>query len=214
MTQTLDEIALSLDPIPDKSSRSHGYTLVYEPYLAPLRDRPIRLLEIGVWEGASLQMWSRAFPQGLIVGVDLDLSRVKKPLPPNVATLQGSQDDRAFLAHVALHGPFDVILDDGSHLPEHQRASFDALWPHVTPGGLYIVEDLQVGYTLEEHSMLRFLGLTLQSAVHGHGRSLHASPTPREVSQLSAMEREIDSIHLHRYTAIVKKRARPFGGAA
>lgn len=210
MTETLDAIALSLNPIPDKSSLSHGYTLVYESYLAPLRDQAIRLLEIGVWEGASLAMWSRAFPRGLVVGVDLDLSRVKKPIPPNVALLQGSQDDRAFLQHVALHGPFDVVIDDGSHLPAHQRASFDALWPHVVPGGLYIVEDLQVAYALNEHSMLHYLGTTLQNALHGRGQSLHARPTIQEAKKLVGIEREIDSVHFHRYTAVVKKRARPF----
>lgn len=209
MTQSLDQIALSLNPVPDKSSQSHGYTAVYEPYLAPLRDRPIRLLEIGVWEGASLQMWSRAFPRGLVVGVDLDLSRVKRPLPANVAVLQGSQDDRAFLAHVALHGPFDVVIDDGSHQPAHQRASFDALWPHVAPGGLYIVEDLQVAYLLRDYSMLDYLSSTVQDALHGKGRSLHARPTPEESRQLSTLEREVESMHLHRYTAIVRKRLRP-----
>ena len=35
----------------------------------------------------------------------------------------------------------DVFLDDGGHQFEMQRASFDALWEHISPGGLYLCED-------------------------------------------------------------------------
>jgi hypothetical protein len=43
-------------------------------------------------------------------------------------------------------GNFDVVIDDGSHVPEHQLISFESLWPAVKPGGLYIVEDLETNW--------------------------------------------------------------------
>lgn len=44
------------------------------------------------------------------------------------------------------HGPFDVVIDDGSHRCAHVIASFEALFPHVTPDGIYAIEDLQTSY--------------------------------------------------------------------
>ncbi|HEY2766460.1 MAG TPA: hypothetical protein VGJ13_20985 [Pseudonocardiaceae bacterium] len=43
-------------------------------------------------------------------------------------------------------GPLDIVIDDGSHISKHVIGSFDALFPHVRPGGLYVIEDLQMSY--------------------------------------------------------------------
>jgi hypothetical protein len=44
------------------------------------------------------------------------------------------------------HGPFDIIIDDGGHKMYQQKASFNALWPQLSDGGLYIVEDTHSSY--------------------------------------------------------------------
>lgn len=41
-------------------------------------------------------------------------------------------------------GNFDIVLDDGGHTYQQQLTSFQALWPSVASGGLYVIEDLQV----------------------------------------------------------------------
>jgi len=43
-------------------------------------------------------------------------------------------------------GHFDVIVEDGSHVPSHQLISFETLWPSVKPGGVYIVEDIETNW--------------------------------------------------------------------
>ncbi len=64
--------------------------------------------------------------------------------------LQGDQTDGAFLKELALRcGPFDFVVDDGSHVPSHQRATFDALWPTLPPGAVYAIEDLDANYSNE-----------------------------------------------------------------
>jgi hypothetical protein len=61
--------------------------------------------------------------------------------------LRGSQDDSAFLAQViAEHGPFDIVIDDGSHVPAHVRASFDVLFPALHDDGFYVIEDVQTAF--------------------------------------------------------------------
>jgi hypothetical protein len=127
----------------------HLYTPSYHQILGHLREKPVRLLEIGVGGynnpdcgGSSLRMWAEYFPYGKITGLDINPKNLK--LPPRVSIVQGSQDDAAFLARVsAEHGPFDIVIDDGSHRPAHMIASLWALYPLLNPDGIYIIEDTQ-----------------------------------------------------------------------
>src|SRR5262245_10917439 len=124
----------------------HFYTPVYHSLFAHLREKPIRLLEVGIGGygsttvgGASLAMWAEYFPQGHIVGIDVSPKRLA--LDARVTTLVGSQDDPAFLARVSdEHGRFDIIIDDGSHVPQHVAATFHILFPRLADGGLYVIE--------------------------------------------------------------------------
>lgn len=127
----------------------HFYTPIYHAFFRHLRDKPVRLLEIGVggygmasYGGASLAMWADYFPQGYIVGIDLAEKRLS--LGPRVQTMRGSQADPSFLAQVDQeHGPFDIIIDDGSHVPQHVATSFNFLFPKLRDPGLYVIEDVQ-----------------------------------------------------------------------
>lgn len=129
----------------------HGYLKYYRRHFAPLRRRRLKLLEIGIggYEtiggGGSLRIWKDFFPRGEIYGLDL---HDKRHLAcPRVTILQGDQNDPAFLDDMARrYGPFDIIIDDGSHFNEHIITSFTALFPHVTPDGFYVVEDLYHSY--------------------------------------------------------------------
>ena len=130
----------------------HFYTPVYHELFDHLRQLPIRLLEIGVGGhdsaqtgGASLLMWADYFPHARIVGIDVAEKKVQPH--PRVTVLRGSQDDAGFLtALVADHGPFDIVVDDGSHRPEHVAASFDLLFPRMTERGIYAIEDVQTAF--------------------------------------------------------------------
>ena len=138
---------------------AHNYTAVYESYLGVLRDKPIALLEIGLgvigvsWDarivhgrnagGASMRMWRDFFPHGRIYGVDVN------PAPDldgeRLRTFIADQSNLEELsAAVAATGEaaFDVIVDDGSHRPDHQQISLAFLFPYLRPGGLYFIEDL------------------------------------------------------------------------
>jgi cephalosporin hydroxylase len=63
---------------------------------------------------------------------------------PRIHVHRGDQSDQSFLHDLARrHGPFDIVIDDGSHVNAHIRASFEALFvDHLKPGGYYIVEDI------------------------------------------------------------------------
>jgi cephalosporin hydroxylase len=129
----------------------HHYLAHYERHLRDLRARaqagPVRILEIGVLGGGSLQLWRKYFgPNAVIYGIDIDPS-CKQHEGEGCHVRIGSQDDPAFLREVVKEmGGIDMVLDDGSHVGRHQVASFRALWPLLAMNGLYVCEDLHTAY--------------------------------------------------------------------
>ena len=123
------------------------YLDVYERYFAQYRGKPLRMLEIGVSQGGSLEMWRSYFgPEATIVGIDINPQSATCVDPPNQVRI-GSQADPQFLKSIIDEmGAPDIILDDGSHVAEHQTASFRALFPLLKDGGLYVIEDLHTSY--------------------------------------------------------------------
>jgi hypothetical protein len=130
----------------------HFYTPVYHSLFSHLREKPVRLLEIGVGGygyssigGNSLAMWADYFPDGKIVGIDI--AEKKLELGPRITLRRGSQDDPAFLQRISGEfGPFDIVIDDGSHVPAHVTKSFSTLFPLIADGGLYVIEDVQTSF--------------------------------------------------------------------
>lgn len=130
----------------------HDYTPNYFRLLRHLRKKPVKLLEIGVGGygdadrgGQSLEVWRDFFPKGEITGIDIQEKTMD--LGPRVRILRGSQVDPEFLQDlVARRGPFDVIVDDGSHRNEHVVESYQLLFPTLAPGGVYVAEDVQTAF--------------------------------------------------------------------
>ena len=143
---TLPELAASGDYEMNKPPR---YFEVYERYFAPLRDREMTLLEIGVDRGGSLLLWRDYFRKATVVGLDIrNVARAE-----GVHVYEGSQDDRALLDRIASERApegFDVVIDDGSHLARHAERSFWHLFDRrLRPGGIYAIEDWGTGYWRE-----------------------------------------------------------------
>ncbi|HBS40242.1 MAG TPA: hypothetical protein DEA75_17905 [Rhodobacteraceae bacterium] len=123
------------------------YLDVYHRLLAPWRSQDISFLEIGVWKGGSIKMWQDYFgAASRLTFLDIDPA-CKTFEVPGIAVEIGDQSDHVFLQNIAVtHGPFDIIIDDGGHKMYQQKASFNALWPQLSDGGLYIVEDTHSSY--------------------------------------------------------------------
>lgn len=127
----------------------HSYTRHYDRHLSHLRDKKIKILEIGVFRGASLLLWKHAFPKALVYGIDKNTAIWQLFLKgqKRIKVFVGRQEDEKFLAEQVIPaGPFDVIIDDGGHMPEQQLPTFRNLWPHLNEGGQYILEDLHGNY--------------------------------------------------------------------
>jgi len=125
----------------DKSSLNHDYLRHYERILGHLRHEPITLLEIGVFRGGSLRMWEDYMTAARIVGVDIVPECIQYAGGRREIEI-GSQADRNFLNELGRRRSPHVIIDDGSHMADHVILTFRTLFPHLRPGGIYIVEDL------------------------------------------------------------------------
>jgi hypothetical protein len=125
----------------------HHYLPIYDRYLTSWRGKPVRMLEIGVSKGGSMQLWRKFLgPDAILFGIDIDPACAAfDGLAAQVRI--GSQDDAAFLRNVVAEmGGVDIVLDDGSHVSNHIRASLDVLYPLLSDGGLYLIEDLHACY--------------------------------------------------------------------
>lgn len=123
------------------------YLPIYERHFERFVNRPMSILEIGCLHGGSLQMWKRYFgPLANIVAIDID-PNAKAHEEDQISVRIGDQSDEKFLFNVVEEfGQFDIIVDDGSHLPEHQIKSFKVLYPNIKDSGVYVVEDLHTNY--------------------------------------------------------------------
>lgn len=128
----------------DKISH-HGYHRFYPWFLTHLRGQNVNFLEIGIDKTESLKLWKGYFGSVNLHGLDID----DKEFNDTEVTLHKIDQSNAleldkFVATVGIK--FDVILDDGSHVPEHQILTINKLWDLVEPGGIYIIEDIETSY--------------------------------------------------------------------
>ena len=130
----------------------HWYARHYQAHFARLRRKRLRVLEIGVGGfadprkgGASLRMWKAYFPNARIIGLDIADKRLHDE--DRIKTVIGSQDDEALLQRLSrTEGPFDIVIDDGSHQNAQVIRSFLILFPLLAENGIYAVEDTQTAY--------------------------------------------------------------------
>ena len=77
----------------------HGYIEIYESYFEKIKDKKLKILEIGIADGKSLLTWSDYFKNSLIIGIDIHKIDIeaKKLNRENIEIHQGSQSDKLFI---------------------------------------------------------------------------------------------------------------------
>lgn len=119
----------------------HNYNQVYDRILPPYRETATAVLELGVLNGCSLRAWRDYFQNAEILGVDNDLNRLVREDRIRSFLCDTADRDKFILLAKTLPA-LDIIIDDCSHLLDHQLFAIAALWPRLKKGGIYIVEDI------------------------------------------------------------------------
>lgn len=123
------------------------YFDVYDFWFKKYRNRPVVILEVGVFQGGSLRMWREYFGKEAEIYA-IDVNPVCKQFEgEGTKIFIGSQEDRNFLRSVKSQIPkIDILIDDGGHTMNQQIVTFEEMFDHVDENGLYLCEDLHTSY--------------------------------------------------------------------
>jgi cephalosporin hydroxylase len=185
----------------------HHYFEIYHRHFAAFRGRSPVVVEIGIFHGGSLQMWREYFGRGArIVGIDLD-PRCRQFEEDSVSVMIGDQADRGFLAEVRTRYPHvDIVIDDGGHQMVQQITSFEELYPHIQPHGVYLCEDLHTSYYPPYGGGYRRDGTFIQYAT-GLVDQLHAwYSTEPDRFRVDEITRSTHGLHFYDSVLVVEKR--------
>ena len=125
-----------------------GYTAVYELLFGPLKYKDVNFLEIGIERGASTFLWEQYFENAKLYAFEQDENKINnvKGLADKtnffkVDSGNKEQLDEVFRSTGVL---FDIILEDAAHVLDHQRNAIEVGVKYLKPGGILIIEDLNV----------------------------------------------------------------------
>jgi hypothetical protein len=204
---TLDELAKKYGT--DKGSDGHLYTNKYSIYLEQYRDLEFNLLEIGVFNGASIKMWKEYFPKANIVALDINPECLQYQ-EKNITIHIGNQSNIEFLQSIInKYQNFDVIIDDGGHSWKQQIITYETLFPALNRGGLYFVEDMHTSYRpYSEWNDYHITGVNyfkgIVDSVNINGKSFCGYD---EIGSqyLNYMERNVEYIHFWKSIIVIGK---------
>lgn len=186
------------------------YLPLYERYFAPFRGRSIFFLEVGTGQGGSSRMWQHYFgPLAQIVTVDVR-EECRQFENDQVKVRIGDQSDSVFLQSILDEfGPPEIILDDGSHVMQHVKATFRYMFPRMNREAVYFVEDLHTAYWPAYGGGLRQPGTFIEdmkdlidelNSTNPHHGSMGAATMP--TSDIAPMVR---GIAFHESVVVVEK---------
>lgn len=145
MSKNIREIFYSLEKISDKWD---PYFDVYEKHLSKFIGKSPKVLEIGVQNGGSVDMWQQYFGEGTsIVGIDIDPRCAELQYSGDVEIIIGDQSSVTFWQNVLQkYKEFDIVIDDGGHSMQQQIVTLEQVYPHVNENGVFLIEDTHTSY--------------------------------------------------------------------
>lgn len=216
-TKSLSDLALKYGS--DKGPNDHNYTSTYEKYLSNIKDKPLKILEIGFAVGSSARIWDEYFthPQTRLYFMDnnKDCYNYMQGLSARCSLHMIDQADSAQLLKFtgSIAQEFDIIIDDGGHMMHQQITSFKTLFPSLKKGGLYIVEDLHTSYwasygsegsydhpKASQSSAIRFFQSLVDELNFIGARTGYANKnrcSQQSLAAFSSYQKEIASIHFY-----------------
>jgi len=184
------------------------YFDIYDRYFSKFRNKEIVVLEIGVFQGGSLQMWKNYFGDNAkIYGIDIN-PKCKLLEENNIEIIIGSQSDRKFLRNLRNVIPkIDVLIDDGGHTMKQQIVTFEELFCHVKDDGVYLCEDLHTSYFLEQGGGFKRRGTFIEYSKNFIDY-LNAFHSEQKLLKVNNFTTSVNSIHYYDSILVIEKSKR------
>jgi hypothetical protein len=188
------------------------YFDIYERHFSRYRGNAVNVMEIGVSEGGSLLMWKYYFgDKAKIYGIDIDPECANIPKVENIQIIIGSQSDRKFLRKLKSELPkMDILIDDGGHMMDQQRITFEEMFQHVSNNGIYLCEDLHTSYDENFGGGHKKVGTFIEYTKNLIDR-LNAHSSQTDELPITYHTLNIDSIHYYDSVIVIEKKNRTTG---
>lgn len=201
------------------------YLKVYEHLFSPYRANRLRLLEIGIQNGGSLEIWGKYFENAVsLIGCDINVACAQlRYEDPRIQVVVGDANLDETERAIAVHADrFDIVIDDGSHRSSDIIRSFVRYFPRLEQGGIFVVEDLHCSYwqkfeggLLDPWSSMSYLKRLADVINHEHWGVPHARAEilrSFENRYGTALDEEslaqIHSIEFYNSVGVIRKLAR------
>jgi 23S rRNA U2552 (ribose-2'-O)-methylase RlmE/FtsJ len=181
------------------------YFDVYDRHFSKYKGQEITIVEIGVFQGGSLQMWRSYFgPKAKIWGIDID-TRCKLLEEENTNIIIGSQEDENFLESIYdITGPIDILIDDGGHTQKQQITTFNILFDKIKDDGVYLCEDVHTSYWLSYGGGHKRKGTFVEFAKNLIDK-LNAFHSEENNLQVDNFTKSAKSIHYYDSIVVIEK---------
>lgn len=181
------------------------YFDVYDGHFSKYKGQEITIVEVGVFQGGSLQMWRSYFgPKAKIWGIDID-PRCKLLEEQNTNIIIGSQEDESFLESIYdITGPIDILIDDGGHTQKQQIKTFKILFDKIKNDGVYLCEDVHTSYWLSYGGGSNRMGTFIQFTKKLIDK-LNAFHSEENSLQVDSFTKSAKSIHYYDSIVVIEK---------
>jgi len=209
MIKSLHDLAKSCGNQTDKQDSNHcfsgeNYLHYYERHFDRLRFDNLKILEIGVGHGESLKLWMDYFEMSHINGLDIRPD-VETCLGERITVHIGDQSDTQTLIRISeSHGPFNIVVDDGSHVIDHILSSFRVLFPLMPSGAVYAMEDMRCTYHGADRGWLG-MEFNKKETNYENSRGVMDAEFMRMIHDLDNMTGMVRSIHFYSMVSIINK---------
>jgi len=182
------------------------YFEIYDRHFSRFRGTDVCLVEFGVYQGGSLQMWKYYFgPRARIIGIDIN-PHCKQCEEDQIEIIIGNQEDRSFLRSLKQRIPrIDILIDDGGHTMDQQIRTFEELFPHIDKEGIYLCEDLHSSYSSFYGGGYRRRGTFIEYSKNLIDQ-INAWRSETKKLQVTDFTRSTHSLHFYESVLIIEKR--------
>jgi hypothetical protein len=174
------------------------YFEIYDRHLSKFRGTAVDVAEVGIYSGGSLGMWRDYFGQGCTVhGIDIQPACARYENDWTKVYIGDQGEPRFWDWFKTLVPKLDVLIDDGGHTPGQQSVTLDKILPHLSPGGVYICEDI-LGKDNPFGDKIGKLSSDLHANVDIHATDMLAMG-------LTPFQRMVKSINVYAHVAVIEK---------